>query len=152
MSLSLSEAFLILPKDHFLIGGTRPEGWRKNTKHESAHRKTPCPTDRTSYQKDMDLKIWRHKFSHMTQLLWVSSVCLSVCVCHGNIDIIIGWRTGCQRNKARTDWTVFTRYKQLQYQNVRQEFYMTKCYKNKERKMWHKTVKLSIIPELPKNN
>lgn len=44
MSLSLSEIFLILPKDHFLIGGTKAEEWWKNTKHESAHRKKTCPT------------------------------------------------------------------------------------------------------------
>lgn len=36
MSLSLSEVFLILPKDHLLVRGTEPEERWKSTKHESA--------------------------------------------------------------------------------------------------------------------
>lgn len=68
MSLGLSEVSVVLPKDHFLIGGTKPEEIQKNPKYEAEHTFFP--------PADMDSKICTSFFKRCQQMWVYVFVCI----------------------------------------------------------------------------
>ena len=76
MSLSLFEIFLILPKDHFLIGGAKPKK-EKTTTYESTNEQN------SSYTISLYInKILPSRYEVTRLLICVlPTVCVCVCVC-----------------------------------------------------------------------
>ena len=77
MSLSLPEAFVILPKDHFLIGGTEPTKGRKTPKMNQTWRKnnsllylktTTTPCESPPFKHIQVYRNWDFQYKNVTYL------------------------------------------------------------------------------------
>ncbi len=75
MSLSLSEVSFIFPKDHFLVGRTKPEG------REKKHKTRINPQEKNTIHRSVNRQDMKKQVSIFVAMNVSDSLCVSMCMC-----------------------------------------------------------------------